>query len=74
MRQMEADVILERAVALASGCMLLGMRLYASDRALLGLLIVTTHHGKPLRRYLATTYLRGDDSLMIATTQVPEVR
>ena len=29
--QMEADVMLERAVALASGCMLLGMRLYALE-------------------------------------------
>ena len=29
--QMEADVILERAVALASGCVPLGMRLYALE-------------------------------------------
>ena len=29
--QMEADVLLERAVAFASGCLLLGMRLYALE-------------------------------------------
>ena len=29
--QVEADVMLEQAVALASGCMLLGMRLYALE-------------------------------------------
>ena len=51
--QMEADVMLEPAVALASGCMLLGMRLYALE--LCSVLLFVT---KPLR-YLATTYRRG---------------
>ena len=51
---MEADVWLERAMALASMCIYAARYAFICVRALLSLLIVT----KPLR-YLALTYRRG---------------